>query len=58
MNSIRSSDLLKRFRAAIKKLVLADSLPDYRLKYDLEADQVTFYAKDPKAMAESLEGVR
>jgi len=28
------------------------------MKYDLEADQVMFYAKDPKAMAQSLEGVR
>jgi len=43
-----SSDLLKRFRAAIKRLVLADALPDYRLKYDLEIDQVTFYSKNPK----------
>jgi plasmid replication initiation protein len=43
-----SSDLLKRFRAAIKRLILADDLPEYRLKYDSETDQVTFYSKDAK----------
>jgi hypothetical protein len=46
-----SSDLLKRFRAALKRLVLADGLPDYRLTYDAESDQVTFYSKDPTASA-------
>ena len=48
-----SSDLLKRFRAAIKRLVLADGLPDYRLKYDSETDQVTFYSKDKKVRCAS-----
>jgi plasmid replication initiation protein len=49
-----SSDLLKRFRAAIKRLILADGLPDYRLKYDSETDQVTFYSKDAKFLCASL----
>lgn len=48
-----SSDLLKRFRAAIKRLVLADGLPDYRLKYDSEIDQVTFYSKDATVFCEA-----
>jgi plasmid replication initiation protein len=43
-----SSDLLKRFRASIKRLILADGLPDYGLKYDSETDQVVFYSKDAK----------
>lgn len=49
-----STDLLKRFRAAIKRIVLADGLPDYRLKYEPEGDQVVFYTKDAKRLAESL----
>jgi hypothetical protein len=40
--------LLKRFRAAIKRLVLANHLPDYRLKYDPQTDQVSFFY-EPKA---------
>jgi len=43
-----SGDLLKRFRAAIKRLVLANNLPDYRLKYDPQTDQVSFFY-EPKA---------
>jgi plasmid replication initiation protein len=49
-----SSDLLKRFRAAIKRLVLADGLPDYRLKYDSETDRITFYSKDIKVLSAAL----
>lgn len=35
-------------------MVLADTLPDYRLKYDADADQVLFYTKDAKRLADSL----
>jgi plasmid replication initiation protein len=49
-----SSDLLKRFRAAIKRIVLADGLPDYRLKYDSDTDQVTFYSKSAKVLSAGL----
>jgi plasmid replication initiation protein len=45
-----SSDLLKRFRAAIKRLVLADALPEYRLKYDPATDQVHFHNRDRKIL--------
>jgi plasmid replication initiation protein len=49
-----STDLLKRFRAAVKRLILADSLPQYRMVYDANSDQVTFYTKDAKKLAKSL----
>ena len=49
-----SGDLLKRFRAAVKRLVVTDSLPDYRMHHDPESDNVTFYTKNPKKLAESL----
>jgi plasmid replication initiation protein len=49
-----STDLLKRFRAAIKRIALADTLPDYRLRYDASSDQILFYTKDGKRLAESL----
>jgi plasmid replication initiation protein len=49
-----STDLLKRFRAAVKRIVMADTLPDYRLKYDSAGDQVVFYTKDVKRLAESI----
>jgi plasmid replication initiation protein len=48
-----SGDLLKRFRAAVKRLVLADGLPDYRMIYDAETDNMTFYTKDHKKLVES-----
>jgi len=49
-----STDLLKRFRAAVKRIVLADSLPDYRLKYEPGTDHVTFFSKDPKQSFENF----
>ena len=49
-----SGDLLKRFRAALKRLVAADSLPDYRMNYDAESDNVTFYTKNVKKLTDSL----
>jgi plasmid replication initiation protein len=45
-----SADLLKRFRAAIKRLVLSNELPDYCMKYDAESDQVSFVYQ-PKDLA-------
>jgi plasmid replication initiation protein len=49
-----SVDLLKRFRAAVKRIVLGDSLPDYRLKYEPATDHVVFYSKDPNRLFKSL----
>jgi plasmid replication initiation protein len=49
-----SGDLLKRFRAAVKRLVLADGLPDYRMFYAPETDNLTFYNKDQKKFVEAV----
>jgi plasmid replication initiation protein len=45
---------LKRFREIVKKIAASDLLPDYRAKYDGDADQITFYTKDAKKLAESM----
>jgi plasmid replication initiation protein len=47
-----SGDLLKRFRAAVKRLVLTDGLPDYKMVYDAETDNLTFYSKEQKRFTE------
>jgi plasmid replication initiation protein len=49
-----STASLKEFRRKVKMIVEGDVLPDYRLRYEPEADQVLFYTKDPKKLAESL----
>jgi len=43
-----STDALRNFRGAVKKLAESDDLPDYRMAFDAEADAVTFYARAPK----------
>ena len=45
---------LKRFREMVKKIAASDLLPDYRAKYDGDADQITFYTKNTKRLAESI----
>jgi len=49
-----SNSPLKRFRLEVRNIAKADNLPDYRLRYDANADQVMFYTKDPKKLAASL----
>jgi plasmid replication initiation protein len=49
-----SNSPLKRFRLEVKKIARADTLPDYRVRYDETADQVMFYTKDAKALAKSI----
>jgi plasmid replication initiation protein len=49
-----STGPVKRFREMVKKVVIRDSLPDYRLRYDGETDRVLFYTKDTKMLAESM----
>jgi plasmid replication initiation protein len=49
-----SNSPLKRFRLEVKNVERAESLPDYRLHYETDSDQVIFYTKDPKALAESM----
>ena len=45
---------LKEFRRKVKMIVESDVLPDYRLRYEPEADQVLFCTKEPKRLAESF----
>ena len=49
-----SAGPVKRFRELVKKIAAADLLPDYRISYDPQADQVMFYTKDARKLAESL----
>src|SRR6266851_3845905 len=49
-----SAGPVKRFRELLKKIAAADLLPDYRISYDPQADQVMFYTKDARKLAESL----
>src|ERR1700756_3196306 len=49
-----SNSPLKRFRLEVKKIARADTLPDYRIRYDETADQVMFYTKDATVLAKSV----
>jgi Replication initiator protein A len=49
-----SRAFLKEFGRKVKMIVESDVRPDYRLRYQPEADQVLFYTKDPKRLAESV----
>jgi plasmid replication initiation protein len=46
-----SNSPLKRFRLEIKNIAKADKLPDYRISYDANTDQVVFYPRHPKSLA-------
>lgn len=52
-----SNSPLKRFRLEVKNIAKADGLPDYRLRYDAESDQVMFYTKDSKVIGASTKRV-
>ena len=45
---------LKAFRRAIKEIVEADTLPDYRMSLDAEKDQVLFYTKDTSKLVTGI----
>jgi plasmid replication initiation protein len=49
-----SASPLKRFRLEAKRIAMSDIIPDYRMRYDAETDQMMFYTKDAKALAENL----
>jgi len=49
-----SAGPVKRFREFVKKIAVADLLPDYRISYEPEGDRVMFYTKDARRLAESL----
>jgi plasmid replication initiation protein len=46
-----SQSTLIKFRELVKRAETSDALPDYRIKYNFDGDQVIFYTKDPKAFA-------
>jgi plasmid replication initiation protein len=52
-----SAGPVKRFRELVKKIAAADVLPDYRISYQPQADQVMFYTKDAGKLAERLASV-
>jgi plasmid replication initiation protein len=52
-----SMGTLKEFRRMVKETTTNDPLPDYRLKYDSETDQVLFYTRDARALATSMTNV-
>lgn len=41
---------LRAFRASVKNIAVADNLPEYRMMYCSEKDQVTFYIRDAKKL--------
>jgi plasmid replication initiation protein len=49
-----SNSPLKRFRLEVKNIAKTDGLPDYRLRYEANTDQVMFYTKDPKTLGASM----
>ena len=49
-----SAGPVKRFRELVKKIAVADLLPDYRISYEPDGDRVMFYTKDVRRLAESL----
>jgi plasmid replication initiation protein len=49
-----ASSPLKRFRLEAKRIAISDVLPEYRMRYDPETDQMIFYTRDAKALAERI----
>lgn len=47
---------LKEFRRMVSEIIEADTLPDYRMLVDKDADQVQFYAKNPAKLIQGLMG--
>jgi plasmid replication initiation protein len=49
-----STATLRKFRELLKRTADTDALPDYRLLYDAEAEQVVFYTKNAQMLAAHL----
>ena len=49
-----STDALRNFRGAVKKLAESGKLPDYRMAFDGQADMVTVYARAPNGAKAQL----
>lgn len=45
---------VRAFRSQVLKIISADTLPEYRMTYDREKDQVTFYTKSTKKLTAAL----
>jgi hypothetical protein len=45
---------VRAFRSQVQKIQNADTLPEYRMLYSLEKDQVTFYIRDTKKLVASI----
>eukprot|EP01133_Synstelium_polycarpum_P000052 gene52-65_t len=45
---------LKAFRRAVKEIIAADTMPDYRMSLDGEKDQVLFYTKDANKLIQGI----
>jgi plasmid replication initiation protein len=49
-----ASSPLKRFRLETKRIAICDVIPEYRMRYDPETDQIIFYTRDAKALAQRI----
>ena len=45
---------IRAFRSQVQKIQNADTLPEYRMLYSLEKNQVTFYIRDAKKLVASI----
>jgi hypothetical protein len=45
---------IRAFRSQVLEVIEVDTLPEYRMSYDREKDQVTFYTKDMQKLNASL----
>lgn len=52
-NKCGSKSALFEFRRALREIIKADTLPDYRMTLDDKKDQVIFYTRDTKKLAAS-----
>lgn len=53
-NKAGSKSNIKEFRRMMHKIIKADTLPEYRMTYDSEKDQVIFYTRDPNRLLASV----
>jgi plasmid replication initiation protein len=49
-----ASSHLRMFRSQVKEVALNDTLPEYRLMYCNDKDQVTFYIRDAKKLTAAI----
>ena len=45
---------IRAFRSQVLEIIDADTLPEYRMSYDRDKDQVIFYVKNAKKLAAAL----